>query len=149
MKVFVAGIMQGSLQGDGLYDQGYRQQIAAVVHAHFPTAQVIDPWALHPASLDYDDELAQQTFFHFCQLAGHVDLLIAYLPEASIGTAVEMWEAHRHRVPVIAVTPMAGWSVRFLSWRLCRSIDELDALLERETIPVTLGRSEVDGNSLP
>ncbi len=136
MKVFLAGIMQGSLRGNGLHDQGYRDMIGTAVRQNLPGAEIIDPWALNPDSPSYEDERARQTFFHFCDQAGQVDLLIAFLPEASMGTAIEMWQAYRHGVPVITVSPMDNWVVRFLSWRVCRSLGELEAVLQQESLPL-------------
>ena len=136
VRVFLAGIMQGSLQENIVHNQGYRREIATLVRRHIPDAEILDPWVLHPDSPSYDDARAQQTFFYFCEQAGQVDLMIAYLPEASLGTAVEMWEAYRHGVPVVTVSPMAdNWAIRFLSWRICPSLDELEALLQEEDPP--------------
>lgn len=137
MNVFLAGIMQGSLRENTVHNQGYRQKISAMVRRYFPNAEVLDPWSLHPTSPSYDTKRAQQTFFHFCEQAGKTDLLIAYLPEASLGTAIEMWEAYRHGVPVITVSPMVdNWAIRFLSWRICPSLEELEALLESKSLPL-------------
>ena len=50
---------------------------------------------------------------------------MAYLPEASLGTAVEMWEAYREGVPVVTISPMRiNWVVDLLSSVVC---DDLDA----------------------
>ena len=55
--------------------------------------------------------------------AARADVLIAYLPEASMGTAVEMWEAHRAGKPVLTISPLAeNWVVRFLSTRVFPSL---------------------------
>jgi hypothetical protein len=49
-------------------------------------------------------------------LASQVDLVVAYAPEASMGTAIEMWEAFQAGVPLITISPMtANWVVRHLS----------------------------------
>jgi hypothetical protein len=137
MHVFLAGIMQGSLQENTVHSQEYRRKISTIVRRRFPNAEVLDPWALHPNSPTYEAEQARQTFFHFCEQAGKTDLLIAYLPEASLGTAIEMWEAYRHGVPVITVSPMAdNWAIRFLSWRICPSLEDLETLLESISLPL-------------
>jgi hypothetical protein len=45
-----------------------------------------------------------------------VDLVLAFVPEASMGTAIEMWEAHQHGRAVIAISPLEhNWSVKFCS----------------------------------
>jgi hypothetical protein len=52
---------------------------------------------------------------------------VAYLPEASMGTAVEMWEAHRAGKLVLAITPLArNWVVRFLSHRVYHDLAEFE-----------------------
>jgi hypothetical protein len=49
-------------------------------------------------------------------LAGQVDVLVAYLPSASMGTAIEMWHAYRGHVPVYTISPLAdNWVVQSLS----------------------------------
>lgn len=136
VNVFLAGIMQGSMQGRGHHDQRYRQEIAALIKRHLPQAEIVDPWALYPDSASYDDERARETFFRVCELVGQADLMIAYLPEASIGTGVEMWEAHRRGVPIISVSPLEqNWAIRFLSWRVCRTLEELALLLQQARLP--------------
>lgn len=131
MRIFLAGIMQGSIPNDEIHDQGYREQITSLLRRCVPEAEIVDPRSLHPDSPAYDDERGRETFFHLCGQAGLVDLLIAYLPEASMGTAIEMWEAHRHGVPVLTVSPMEqNWVVRFLSTHICPSLAELERLLQ-------------------
>ena len=45
-----------------------------------------------------------------------VDVLIAYVPEASMGTAIEIWEAWKNGALVLAISPMdQNWAIRFLS----------------------------------
>ena len=49
-------------------------------------------------------------------LAAQADLVIAYVPSASMGTAIEMWQAFRAGTPLVTISPMAAnWVVRFLS----------------------------------
>ena len=91
MRVFIAGIMQGSRTDDRVEDQGYRSRITQVLREHLAEVEIVDPWALHPDSEGYDVERARETFMNMCALAGQVDVLVAFLPEASMGTAVEMW----------------------------------------------------------
>ncbi len=116
MRVFIAGIMQGSRLDRYIDDQGYRQVIAAAVRRHDPAAEIVDPNDLHPNGVDYDDPLARRTLLALLDLAAQVDLLVAYVPTASMGTAVEMWQAFRAGIPVVTVSPLgANWIVRHLS----------------------------------
>jgi hypothetical protein len=53
------------------------------------------------------------------------DLLIAYVPTASMGTALEMYVAHERGVPVVTISPLAeNWVVRALSRRVYRDLGE-------------------------
>jgi hypothetical protein len=45
-----------------------------------------------------------------------VDVLIAFVPEASMGTAIEMWEAYQGGAVVLTISPLVvNWAVCFLS----------------------------------
>jgi hypothetical protein len=52
-------------------------------------------------------------------LAGSSDLVVAYAPVASMGTALEMYAAFVRNVPVVTISPMVdNWIVRALSRRV-------------------------------
>jgi hypothetical protein len=130
MRIFLAGIMQGSHLAATIHNQDYRGHVKRLLTEHLPEAEVYDPLADHSNSLNYDDDLGRSVFFHHCQLCREVDVVLAFVPEASMGTAVEMWEAHRHGKAVIAVSPMKhNWAVKFLSHELYADLDELEAAL--------------------
>jgi hypothetical protein len=127
MHVFIAGVMQGSRQDDLIDSQHYRLRIIEALEAHFPHTRVTDPWALHPESVSYGLEETRATFFSNTALAGEADLLIAYLPHASMGTAIEMWTAYHNEAYIVAVTPMAhNWVVRITANEI---FDDLESLL--------------------
>ena len=109
--------MQGSHQESQLHDQGYREKLKQLITTHFIDAEIYDPWADHNSSLEYDDERGRAVFFGHNRLCREVDVLIAYVPQASMGTAIEMWEAHEHgRACVISISPLdRNWAVRFCS----------------------------------
>lgn len=117
MHVFIAGIMQGSHRESVLHGQDYRTQLKAMLIQHLPDARIYDPLSDHRQSLDYDDDQGRQVFFHHNRMCRTVDLVVAFLPEASMGTAIEMWEAHEHgRGAVITISPLRhNWAVRFCS----------------------------------
>jgi len=124
MRLFIAGIMQGSRLDDDIDDQDYRTFIATAVQARHPGVEIVDPNLLHPNGVDYDDDLAHATLIDMAELAGRCDLVVAYVPRASMGTALEMWQAYRHGVPVITISPMtANWVVRHLSARLLPDLE--------------------------
>lgn len=134
-RVFLAGIMQGSYVDKVLYNQDYRAEIRRLIAEHLPEVDVFDPLAGHPRSLDYDKPTGQQVFWGHNFLCRHIDVLIAYLPEASMGTAIEMWEAYRHGAVVISISPMRrNWVVRFLSHAIFPNLEEFAAALRDGTV---------------
>ena len=113
---FVAGIIQGSLREPTIHSQTYRERIVALLRGAFPDAEVYCPIEEYPHSLGFSDDDARATFFGLMDRAGEADVLVAFVPEASMGTAIEMWQAHRHGRLVVTISPLAvNWAVRFLS----------------------------------
>lgn len=124
MRVFIAGVMQGSRSDNRVNDQSYRQEIARILRGNLEDVEIVDPWALHPESEAYGSERARETFMGMIAAASQVDLLVAYVPEASMGTAIEMWEAHHAGVHVLTISPMAeNWVVKLLSSRILLSVE--------------------------
>lgn len=116
MRFFLAGIMQGSLADNRLHAQEYRGHLIGLLGRHFPEAEVYDPLAAHGESLEYDDQRGREVFFGHNRMCREIDVLVAFVPEASMGTAIEMWEAHQHGRTVVAISPLEhNWSIKFLS----------------------------------
>lgn len=130
MKLFLAGIMQGSHAGVEMYPQTYRGHLRMLLEQHLPQAEVYDPLADHVLSLDYDFDQGRSVFLHHNRMCGETDVLLAFVPEASMGTAIEMWEAWRHGRIVITISPLAhNWSVKFLSHLLYPDLTAFEAEL--------------------
>ena len=130
MRFFLAGIMQGSHLAAVIHNQDYRQRVKQLLATHFPGAAVYDPLADHQDSLAYDDERGRSVFFHHNELCAGVDVLLAFVPEASMGTAIEMWQAFRAGKAVITVSPLVhNWTIKFLSHELYRDLEEFEAAL--------------------
>jgi hypothetical protein len=116
VKVFLAGIMQGSRLDRYIDDQDYRRVISQVLLAHHPDVEVVDPNELHPNGVDYDDGQAKATLLDMARLAAHADLVVAYAPQASMGTAIEMWQGFQAGIPVVTISPMRdNWVVKHIS----------------------------------
>jgi hypothetical protein len=116
MRIFLAGIMQGSHVVATMHDQDYRARLKRLLAEHWPQASVYDPLADHPQSFDYSQETARAVFMKHNAMCGEVDLLIAVVPEATMGTAIEMWEAMRHGRVVVTISPLdVNWAVQFCS----------------------------------
>jgi len=119
MRVFIAGIMQGSRTDRDIDAQDYRDKIAQALQSHVPDVELVDPLALHPDSVHYSPEQAKQTLLELVALAGQADALVAYVPSASMGTAIEMWHAYQGQAPVYTISPMTdNWVIRSLSERV-------------------------------
>lgn len=115
MRVFLAGIMQGSRSDHRLQAQDYRPRLKSLIERHLPQAEVYDPLADHGQSVQYDDEEGRRVFLHHIQMCREdVDVVVAYLPQASMGTAIEIWEAVQQGRAVIAISPLThNWVLRF------------------------------------
>ncbi|MCA9153733.1 MAG: hypothetical protein R3C99_04480 [Pirellulaceae bacterium] len=130
MRIFLAGIMQGSHVGLVLHNQDYRQRLKLLLQAALPGAEVYDPLADHADSLNYDDALARQVFLRHNQMCGEVDVVVAFVPQASMGTAIEMWEAHRAGRVVLTISPLPhNWAVKFLSHHIFPDIETFETAL--------------------
>jgi nucleoside 2-deoxyribosyltransferase len=125
LRFFIAGIMQGSLPGVELHGQDYRQAIQEIILSQYPEAEIVDPWELHPESPSYDAERGKRTFLELIEEAGRADIVVAYLSQASMGTAIEMWRAYEKGLPILTISPLAeNWVVRFLSARIFSDLNE-------------------------
>lgn len=131
IRIFLAGIMQGSHHDDSMHEQSYRTELANLLRAHLPDAVVYDPLADHQDSVAYDDEKGRSVFLDHNRMCGEVDAVIAFAPEASMGTAIEIWEAFRHGRTVITISPMThNWAIRFCSDRIYPELTDFVAALE-------------------
>jgi nucleoside 2-deoxyribosyltransferase len=80
--------------------------------------------------VDYDTDQARETFVEMVRLACTADVVVAYVPQASMGTAVEIWEAYVRGVPVYAISPLAeNWVIKLSSKRVFPALAEFEAFL--------------------
>jgi hypothetical protein len=141
MRFFIAGIMQGSHLGEVLHHQGYRERLQQLLVEHFPHAEVYDPLADHRNSLNYDEHEGRQVFLQHNQMCSEVDVVWAFVPEASMGTAIEMWEAHRHGKIVLTISPLVhNWVVRFCSHEVFPDLESLAAALRTGALQRRMNR---------
>ena len=131
MHIFIAGIMQGSHRASMLHAQHYRSHVKELLRRFIPSAVIYDPLSDHQQSLDYDDARGKQVFLHHNRMCRTVDLVVAFVPEATMGTAIEMWEAHEHgRGAVVTISPLQkNWAVRFCSDLVYPDITAFEAAL--------------------
>jgi hypothetical protein len=130
LRVFIAGIMQGSRLDRYIDGQDYRRIISDTILQHHPDAEIVDPNELHPDGVDYDEALAKATLLEMANLAGQSDLLVAYAPRASMGTAIEMWQAYQAGTPIVTISPMvANWVVAHLSAAVLPNLESFQSWL--------------------
>lgn len=140
MQFFLSGIMQGSLVEMGILDQSYRDALRDILKARFPEVHMLCPLELHPDSVNYTPEEARACFFSMVEEAARSDLIVAYLPSASMGTAVEMYAAHQAGVPIVSITPLAeNWVVKLLSNAVVPSLEAFEAFVQEGGIERVLG----------
>ena len=131
MRIFLAGIMQGSHVAALVHDQTYRNTLRDLVQSHWPDAEVYDPFSNHATSIGYDMRRAREVFMGHVDMCRQFDLLVASVPEASMGTAIERWEAKQHGRAVITITPLVhNWVVQLTSDAVYRDDDAFAHALE-------------------
>lgn len=128
MKVFLAGIIQGSLVSATITPQDWRGPIGRALARHVPHADVYCHYSRHPNSITYDLPDIRATLADGLARAAACDLLVAYLPGASMGTGIEMYEAHRGGAAVVSITPLAAnWIVRAYSHHIAEDLAAFEA----------------------
>ena len=148
-QYFLSGVMQGkNASGSGVagtVSQDYRKEMRDVIIAADPGAKIVEPWdlvgaivsELYPVAtpqheLFQDDEHVKKAFGTCIKAAAGADVVVSYLPEASMGSAVEIYAAMEagKRILVVAPGSMAGnWVVRSYADNIFASMDELGAWL--------------------
>ena len=138
--------MQGSHLGTVLHNQDYRVRIKALLGQHFPEAEIYDPLADHQDSLAYDEARGREVFFFHNRLCREIDVLLAFVPEASMGTAIEMWEAHQHGAVVLAISPLKhNWAVKFCSHALYANVESFEIALANGQVAAVIASNNKDG----
>jgi len=137
MKIFISGVMQGSKKGAGIQEQGYRQVISDALKVRHPDAEIYDPFSTYPESGDFDDTRSKQTLFAMAEEAGSSDIVIAYLPEASMGSALEMIRAYDNGKTILSISALEkNWFVRAVSDRIFCSLDDFCSWVQQEKLQI-------------
>jgi len=141
IRVFLAGIIQGSIRETEIHDQSYRVRVRRIIEQTVPNADVYCPIENHPNSLEYTDDRGREVFYGHIAQAAEAEVIVAFLPEASMGTAIEMWEARRAGKIVLAISPLeANWVVKFLPDRVFATIEDFEAFARSGELKEMLDR---------
>ena len=124
-RIFIAGIIQGSRRDLDVHDQTYRYTIKNILMEKFPSSNLFCPVEDHPDSPLYDDEKAKTVFSQHLDILRQSHGLVVYLPEASLGCGIEMWESYHQKIVTITISPMTtNWVVRLFSDKVCETMDQ-------------------------
>jgi hypothetical protein len=127
LRIFLAGIMQGSHLGQSLHDQTYRGKLKELLVQYLPGAEIYDPLADHANSLEYGEDVGRDVFARHIQMCAEYDVVLAYLPQASMGTAIEMWQAWQRGRVVLTISPLIhNWVVRFCSHQVYPDLEAFE-----------------------
>lgn len=150
MKVFLAGIMQGSHRRMRLHPQQWRARIREAFARHCPRAEVYCHLEANPDSVGYELDDIVRTLAEGNRLAAASDVVVCWLPAASMGTAVEMHEAARAGAAVVAITPMAAnWVVRAYSDCILPDLAALERFLAEGGLTELVERKRRDRPGAP
>lgn len=146
MRVFISGVMQGSRQDHDVHAQDYRQVIAEAVRARRPEVEIIDPWAMNPGAVNYSPRQAKETLLQEITMASACDVMVAYVPQASMGSSLEMWAAYQNGAPIHTISAMArNWVIQSLSTQVHPSLEAFLAFVEGGGLDETLDGHRGDG----
>jgi hypothetical protein len=131
MKVYVSGVVHGSRADSGIESQEYRERIREILAGRYQDVEVVSPLTeLDQERLRTDGKYAEETFFGQINRALTSDVVVAFLPQASMGAAIEIWEAYKNSRPVVVISPLQqNWVVRFLSTCCCPDLDGFASLV--------------------
>ena len=143
MRIFLAGIIQGSIREKRIHGQDYRKDLREILAKHVPDAEVFCPFDHHPNSIEYSPGRGRTTFLQLIDIARASDALVAFLPEASMGTAIEIWEAHKAGRAVVSISPMReNWAVKFLSDEILPDLESFKAWLAQGELQKLIDRKK-------
>ncbi len=122
--------MQGSWKKSRIHDQDYRYRLKKILEEALNGVEVYCPFQNHPRSLAYRKEQMQEVFFEHIEKAAQSDVIVAYLPEASMGSAIELWEAFKEKRVILTISPLKeNWVIKTLATRNFTSLEEFEAFI--------------------
>jgi len=155
-KWFLAGVMQGSTHATTtmgtVSSQDYRTLLTSIIKEVDPTGTIYDPWVYHDKFLTekgksvtindlitgakedpWSDDLIRQFIKYNLEHVRASTFLVAYLPTASMGTAVEMNEAYNFGVPVYTISHLtSNWTIKMCSTKIFPDVETFVSYLKEK-----------------
>lgn len=142
-RILIAGIVRGSHRGLGAHSQAYRKRIKTLLEKYVPGAEVYTPLESVRDAHQYAYLKDCEIFFDVVRRAANYDAVVAYLPEASMGAAIQMWEAYRNRHIVVAISPLTeNHAVKGLTTHICRDLNDFAAFVRKGRFAALLEKSK-------
>ncbi|MCD4656478.1 MAG: hypothetical protein K8S87_02925 [Planctomycetes bacterium] len=130
IKIFVSGIVHGSREND-VYPQCYRKRIVDVIEKSWQSAIVICPTIVNSKSLTESVTETAKAFEQQLSLLKKSNIVVAYIPEASMGTAIEIYNASMRGKYVVTITPLiSNRMIRMFSHDIYDSVDSFEHACE-------------------
>mmetsp|Transcript_11447 Transcript_11447/g.29580 ORF Transcript_11447/g.29580 Transcript_11447/m.29580 type:complete len:447 (+) Transcript_11447:53-1393(+) len=142
LRYFISGVMLGSRRqlndaSVDLHPQDYRERMTQIILKTDPRAEVVDPLQVvksRAASMDKTIEelsretgLVRQAFEEVVDLAARCDVVVSNLPEASMGSAIEIWEARNAGKLVLTISPLQdNWLLRSVTHHNFVDLDDFE-----------------------
>jgi hypothetical protein len=128
-RILVVGILRGTRTGGRLHSQKYRLQIKKWLEKYLPGVEVHAPIEKARDMHDYGLVKGIEAFFDTVRRASQYDASVIYVPEASMGSAIMIWEAYRNQRPVVVISPLENRTVRALSTAICKDMKAFHAFV--------------------
>ena len=126
-RVFLAGIIQGSQPDKSIHSQDYRAHLKKVLADALNGYEIYCPVENHPDSVDYRNDQARSVFVDHVKMAAESDIVVAFLPQASMGTAIEVWDAYKAGRTIFTISPMTeNWVVKLLTTRNFETLEQFE-----------------------
>jgi hypothetical protein len=144
-RVLVVGILRGSRRGMRFHSQKYRTDIKRLLEDHLTGVEVHSPIESAKDMHDYGFVKGIEAFFDIVRRAAQYDALVVYVPEASMGSAIMMWEAFRNQRPIVTISPLQdNRTVRALTTTLCKNLSEFRSFVRSGQFAALLAKSNAD-----
>ncbi len=130
IKIFVSGIVHGSRENE-VYPQCYRKRIVDVIEKSWQNAIISCPSIVHSKSSTETLTETVKAFEQQLSLLKKSDIVVAYIPEASMGAAIEIYNASLRGKYVVTITPLqTSRIIKIFSHDIYDSVDSFEQACE-------------------